>query len=178
MKSIKPDQLAAAFDVHADALALFARQWCATPEDVVQEAFIKLAGQPTAPDRVVAWLYRVVRNGAIAAGRSEQRRRRREARASDGRGWFAPTDDRIDAEDAAALLAELDPETRGIVVARVWGGLTFEEIGEAEGCSSTSAHRRYSAGLARLHERLERSWIRRHATPNPTSAGSSGDSPA
>ena len=168
MSRIGPDLLAEAFDAHADALGLYARQWCESPEDVVQEAFLQLARQRIAPDRVVPWLYRVVRNGAIAAGRRDSRRRRREARASGGEAWFAPTVEGIDAEEAAQVLAELDPETRGVIVARIWGGLTFEEIAQAEGCSVTTAHRRYRAGLGRLQERLERTWTRPDPTPRPT----------
>jgi DNA-directed RNA polymerase specialized sigma24 family protein len=33
----------------------------------VQEAFLKLVEQRSQPDRPLAWLYRVVRNGAISA---------------------------------------------------------------------------------------------------------------
>ena len=168
MSRIGPELLAKVFDAHADALALYARQWCESPEDVVQEGFLQLARQRTLPDRVVPWLYRVVRNGAIAAGRRDSRRRRREARASGAEAWFAPPDDRLDAEEAAKHLIELDPETRGVVVARIWGGLTFEEIAEAERCSLTTAHRRYRAGLERLHERLERTWTRLDPTAKPT----------
>ena len=168
MSVIGPDILGNLFDAHANTLALFARQWSDGPEDVVQEAFIKLARQRTMPDRVVPWLYRVVRNGAIAAARGDRRRRKREARASNGEAWFAPADDRLDAERATRLLGELDPETRGVVVARIWGGLTFEEIAEVQGCSLTTAHRRYRSGLERLHERLEPSWTSRDTTPKPT----------
>jgi DNA-directed RNA polymerase specialized sigma24 family protein len=67
MRQIGPEVLGRLFDEHAAALALFARQWCDTAEDVVQDAFVALARQVPAPDRPVAWLYRVVRNGAIAA---------------------------------------------------------------------------------------------------------------
>jgi DNA-directed RNA polymerase specialized sigma24 family protein len=63
-------------DNHAAALTQYARQWCLAPEDVVQEAFLKLAAQASMPAAVVPWLYRVVRNLAISAARSEQRRRR------------------------------------------------------------------------------------------------------
>ena len=69
-----PRQLAELIATHAAALVLFARQWCAAAEDVVQEAFIKLAAQRTAPDNPVGWLYRVVRNGALGANRSARRR--------------------------------------------------------------------------------------------------------
>ena len=39
-------------------------------------------------------------------------------------------------------------------MARLWGGLTLEEVARLQGCSTTTAHRRYRAGLARLQERL------------------------
>jgi RNA polymerase sigma-70 factor (ECF subfamily) len=163
MERIGPDILGGLFDEHASSLVLFARQWCDGPEDVVQDAFASLAGQKTMPDRVVPWLYRVVRNGAISASRQSRRRRRREERAAGveaapGEPWFAATDDRIDAELASRLLADLDDETREVIVGRLWGGLTFEEIARLQGCSLTTAHRRYQAGLARLQARLEPPW--------------------
>jgi len=71
-----PEQLGRLVDEHAAALVLYARQWCAAPEDVVQEAFVKLASQRREPDNLLGWLYRVVRNGALAAARAERRRRR------------------------------------------------------------------------------------------------------
>jgi RNA polymerase sigma-70 factor (ECF subfamily) len=168
MGRIGPDVIGRLFDEHAAALVLFARPWCDAPEDVVQDAFIALARQDPAPDRPGAWLYRVVRNGAIAAARRSRRRRRREQRAADrehtpAAAWLDATDDRIDAAHAARLLDELDAETRAIVIARVWGSLTFEEIARLQGCSLTTAHRRYQSGLARLHERLESPW-----NPTPT----------
>ena len=172
MGRIGPDILGGLFDEHAAALVLFARQWCDAPEDIVQDAFVALARQEEAPHRPVAWLFRVVHNGAIAAARQSRRRRRRERRASDpeaapGAPWFAATDDRIDAAQAARLLDELDAETREIVIARVWGGLTFEEVARLQSCSLTTAHRRYQAGLARLHARLESPWA--STTPNAKS---------
>ena len=164
MAAIEPERLGRLFDEHASALGLYARSWCDAPEDIVQEAFVELARQRVAPDRPEAWLYRVVRNRAISASRSFWRRRKRERNGASPEAWFAATDDRIDAQEAVRLLSELDAETRGVIVARIWGGLTFDEIARVEGCSLTTAHRRYSAGLALLHERIEPSWI----APNPT----------
>jgi RNA polymerase sigma-70 factor (ECF subfamily) len=66
---IGPDILARLFDEHAGALVLFARQWCDAPDDIFQDAFVALARQGTVPERVVPWLSRVVRNGAITAPR-------------------------------------------------------------------------------------------------------------
>ncbi len=82
MGAIGPDDLGRIFDEHAPALVLYARQWCDTPEDVVQDAFVKLARQRVAPDRIGPWLFRVVRNAAINARRNDRTRRKIEARRS------------------------------------------------------------------------------------------------
>ena len=127
MARIDPERLGRLFDDHAGSLVLFARQWCNAPDDIVQDAFMALARQSVVPERVVPWLYRVVRNGAIAAARQTGRRRRREARAANTEAvnsapWFAITDDHIDAARASQLLADLDGETarshRGTLVGR------------------------------------------------------------
>ena len=106
------------------------------------------------------WLYRVVRNAALAACRADARRLKREAAASVAEAWFRSADDRIDAQGAARLLAELPLDEREVVVARVWGGLTFEEIARLVGCSLPTAHRRYQAGLSELQRRLSGRWTR------------------
>jgi RNA polymerase sigma factor (sigma-70 family) len=160
MPRITPDELARLYREHAPALRLYVRQWPAGDEDLVQDAFIKLAQQSPAPEQVLPWLYAVVRNGALAAGRGEARRRRREDRVSGSEAWFAAADDRIDAQDATRLLAELPLEQREVVVARIWGGLTFNEVAQLADCSLPTAHRRYQAGLVALRERLTGSWTR------------------
>jgi RNA polymerase sigma factor (sigma-70 family) len=144
-------------DRHADALALYARQWCEVPEDVVQDAFVKLAAQRRPPDDPAAWLFRVVRNGAINAAVAARRRRRHEAAAAaEMPGWFAPEPGggAIDPESAEAELRALPIEQREVIVARLWGGLTFEQIAELAGCSSSTAHRLYQSGLTTLRGRL------------------------
>jgi RNA polymerase sigma factor (sigma-70 family) len=144
------------FDQHAAALVLYARQWCATPEDVVQEALLKLVAQNKPPDRPIAWLFRVVRNGAISAARSSKRRRYHEGVAATRTpAWFAPAEGAgIDGATATAALQTLPLEEREAIIAHLWGGLTFEQIGELTGTSSSTAHRSYMAGLAALRERL------------------------
>jgi RNA polymerase sigma-70 factor (ECF subfamily) len=75
---MSPRQLGDLIDLHGPALVLYARQCCSVPEDVVQDAFVRLIGQRHAPDDPVAWLYRVVRNGAFDSAKTERRRQRLE----------------------------------------------------------------------------------------------------
>ncbi len=150
---------------HAPALRLYARQWGESSEDLVHDAFVRLARQAPPPERVLPWLYRVVRNEARASYRSAARRRRREQRASTPELWFSTAEDHLDAREATRLLGELSLELREAIVARLWGGLTFEEIAELAGCSLATAHRRYQTGLAQLRERLEGRWMQTPTTP-------------
>jgi RNA polymerase sigma factor (sigma-70 family) len=153
------DVLGRLIDQHAAALELYARQWCDTPEDVVQEAFLKLTGQGAVPSHPAAWLFRVVRNGAINAAVATRRRRHHESAAAEKSAWFqrastAAHTDNLDPETAAAELHSLPLEQREVIVAHLWGGLTFEQIAEVSGLSSSTAHRLYASGLSTLRERL------------------------
>jgi RNA polymerase sigma-70 factor (ECF subfamily) len=152
---MSPAVLARLIDVHAAPLVLYARQWCDEPEDVVQEGFVKLACQGQAPQDAVAWLYRVVRNGALDAAKRARRRQRRESAAARPVRWFVEPDvDGLDAETAVAALQRLPPEQREIIVARHWGGLSFEQIAVVAGCSASTAFRRYTAGVEILRQYL------------------------
>jgi RNA polymerase sigma-70 factor (ECF subfamily) len=157
-----PEELGRLIDEHSAALVLYARQWCAAPEDVVQEAFIKLARQ-VAPPHVVPWLFKVVRNGAISARRSELRRVKHETTAAaQNRAWFVPAEGvGLDAAEAAAALRELPLDEREAIVAHLWGGLTFDEIGRLMSTSGATAHRRFTAGLESLRKRMS------EPCPNP-----------
>ncbi len=153
--AMSPTELTALFDAHAGPLVLYARQWCGVPDDVVQEAFLKLVRQRRPPHDAVAWLYRVVRNAALDAAKMARRRRRRESASSGAVRWFVESEvDGLDAETAIDALDRLVPENREIIVARHWGGLSFEQIGEVVGCSASTAFRRYTAGVEELREQL------------------------
>ena len=147
-------QLGRLIDDHAAALVLYARQWCAAPEDVVQDAFVALVQQPRLPEPVAPWLFRVVRNRAISAGRSERRRRRREAQAAPGSWFYSNVESGLEAAELRDALAALPPEQREVIVAHLWGGLTFEQVGELSGCSTSMAYRHYTAGVAALRDRM------------------------
>src|SRR5262245_37943521 len=112
-----PELLGRLLDTRAAALTLYARQWCAVPDDVVQEAFIRLGALRSTPDDPVAWLFRAVRNGAISASRSERRRKHHESAAASAE-WFLPAEGAaIDGAAATAAVEALPPEERETVVA-------------------------------------------------------------
>ena len=156
MSTIGLETLTQLVDQHGGPLTLYARQWCSTAEDVVQEALVRLMREPSPPGNVVGWLYRVVRNGAISASRSAGRRSRREAAVARWREpWFdASPGDGLDAATATAALEELPLDQREVIVARLWGGLSLEQLAELTGCSISTVHRRYESGLAALRTKL------------------------
>ena len=152
---MRAHDLASLVDKLGPALILYARQWCQAPEDVVQDAFVKLVAQREPPREVIPWLYRVVRNGALDAGKSARRRVRREQATAKPERWFVEQAiDGLDAETAVMALQGLPIEQREIVVARLWGGLNFEQIAEVAGCSVSTAFRRFSAGIDTLRKEL------------------------
>lgn len=165
-----PELLERLLAEHGAALELFAAQWTHAPDDCVQEAFLELVRQPSLPERVVPWLYRVVRNRAISLWRRAQRQRRHESAASRGEAWFAPSPEAsIDPGSITVALAALPDEQREVIVTRIWGGLTFEQIADVVGTSTSSAHRRYEAGLRALRIRLGLTWLtNRETTQRPT----------
>jgi RNA polymerase sigma-70 factor (ECF subfamily) len=161
---MSPHEFARLVDTHGPPLLMYARQWCHAPEDVVQDAFVKLMALRQPPREVVPWLYRVVRNAALDAGKTARRRQRREQAVARPERWFLePAVDGLDAVTAVAALQRLPMEQREVIVARIWGGLSFEQIAEVAGCSASSAFRRFSAGIDALRELLG------EPCPNPSS---------
>jgi len=51
-------------------------------------------------------------------------------------------------------LQSLPLEAREIVVARIWGKLSFQQIGKLIGASSSTAHRRYESALKQIRDSL------------------------
>lgn len=154
--AMTPRELGNWIDRLGPALVLYARQWCDSPEDVVQESFLKLMSQRQTPSDVPAWLHRVVRNAGLDVSKANRRRQRREAQVAPR--WFVEPDvDGLDADAAVAALELLPGEQREVIVARLWGGLTFDQIATNEGCSASSAYRRFEAGLESLRKILRES---------------------
>lgn len=143
-------------DEHGPALVLYAQQWCDIPEDVVQESLMKLMAERPVPDNVVGWMYRVVRNTAVSASRAVKARSRHEqAAASQRHPWFQNSHDGSDTEFITARLASLPLEQREPIVLRMWSGLSFQQIAELVGVSTSTAHRHYQQGIERLRSMCE-----------------------
>lgn len=140
----------------APSLVLYARQWCDCPEDVVQEAFLKFSRQKPPPENPRAWLFHVVRNEAISAVRSQKRRKTREtATARDEAVWFLRShENQLDADDATETLRALPDELRETVIAKLWGDMSFDEVGLLTNTSASTAYRRYAEALRIMRERL------------------------
>jgi RNA polymerase sigma factor (sigma-70 family) len=157
MAGISPEAIARLWAEHSAALVLYAQQWCDTPEDVVQQVFLLLVQQTTSPSNAVGWLYCVVRNRALDASRSSRRKSRREtAVAHRGEPWFETTvGEHHDAAAATEALKRLPADQREAIVARLWGGLSFDEIAQLTGSSASTVYRCYQRGLVALRERLK-----------------------
>ncbi len=163
---------------HLKPLVLFARQWDdVAAEDVVHDAFVRLAEfvrDSKPPDNAAPWLYRVVRNGAIDRLRKKrQRSKHAESYARNGADWFAPRernderlDHRLDGRMLTERLRELPLERREVIVAHLWGGLTFREIAELVGRPFSTVRRDFHKGLEA---------IRADLLPDNLNEGSSDD---
>ena len=144
-------------------LLLFARQWRHdSAEDIVQEAFIRLLNEEECSENVTPWLFTVVRNQSNNHLRNEKRRRNREISSAESKNrWFAQNEKSGDFDEKTEKLIEqlerLPFENREVIVAKIWGNLTFSQIAAMTGSSTSSVHRNYQAGLAILQKRLEKS---------------------
>lgn len=145
------------FRQYAPALALYARQWCRYPEDAVQEAMFDLLRASVAPRDPVAWLFHAVRCRAMNIARSEMRRARHQRNAArEKEEWFKSSPDAgIPAAEIQLLIGQLPQLEQEIVIARIWGELSFEQIAQLVDRSISAVHRRYLSALGQLGKSLE-----------------------
>ncbi len=137
------------------SLVLFARQWCSSPDDALQEALIELVKKDPVPRSPKAWLFRVVRNKAMNMARSERRRERYELASAGQDAWFdADTGSQMDAELTTQWLERLPDIQRQIVTARIWGELTFEQIAEVVDRPTATVFRLFREAIDSIRQRL------------------------
>ena len=153
---IDASTLAELWSSHADRLHLVARALGGSAEDVVQQAFVRLALENQLPENTFAWLVTVVRNEVYQENRKRSRRRRHEQAASER--WLMrqgeSSTDEIDAGEVTEELKRISSQQREIIVLHLWGGMTFEEIAQQLGLSRATAHRIYQRGIRELKHKL------------------------
>jgi RNA polymerase sigma-70 factor, ECF subfamily len=141
-------------------LMLYARQQTrceADAEDVLQMALVKTwkthQGPPDAS--VISLAYTNVRRCAIDLARSNQRRLNREDNAFREMGetssWFElPEDD--ESRSLQVALSKIPEKFREVLTLKIWGDLTFQQIGETLEISANTAASRYRYGLEALRK--------------------------
>lgn len=145
----------------APRLILFARQWVpchADAEDVFHTAFLRFWRQRDRVRDPVPFLYTCVRRTALNWLRERGRRQTHEQHSAPQPLFATDRDQLAEAETDEAIekaLARLTDEQREVIVMRVWGELTFPQIGEVLSISPSTADTRYRAGLKCLHLELD-----------------------
>jgi RNA polymerase sigma-70 factor, ECF subfamily len=144
------------YEKHGSALAAYL--CCcgldfASAEDMVQQVFVKLLNRRTpAPDSLVAYVYRSVRNASL----NLRRHRSSEVGLDGNEEWLVEAGgNREKALELDAALRSLPCEQRETVFLKVWGGLTLQEIATTLDISINTAASRYRYALEKLREKLQ-----------------------
>lgn len=146
---------------HGRRLLLCARQWTsslAEAEDILQDAFVRYwKNQRHLPGNPNALILTSVRRAAIDYGRSRTRRINRETQAyelEDKVTFLSP--ERARSHKTSKAVRSLPAEQREVVVMKIWGMLTFEEIARQLGVSQNTVASRYRYALAALRKTISR----------------------
>jgi len=146
---------------HARQFLFFARQQTrceADAEDVLQEALVETWNRT--PDHApppLPLVYATIRRRAIDLARSNERRTRRELHDDPARP--ALFEDETEMTGMRDLLESglkgLGDDQREVVILKVWGGLSFDEVGAALDISPNTAASRYRYGIEALRKTLK-----------------------
>ena len=150
------------YDRHGPALLLYARQVTgslAEAEDAMHDGFIRFWKHREHVEDALAYLYRAVRSAALDLRRGDSRRQQRELTLADQPrpGSTEPWQDVAKDESEQQLrdaMASLPEPQRELLVMKVWGGLTFDQIAHATGLPRSTAAARYQSGINALSEAM------------------------
>jgi len=137
-------------------------------EDVLQETFVALMKQNSAPEKPLHYCLRSFRNRALNYRRGFLRRIARELESS---RWF-DRDEEESPEERAAMkcLETLPKDQREVILLKIWHEYTFEEIGELLEISPNTAAGRYRYGLQKIKSCLQRESYERSESTGETIA--------
>ena len=151
-RTVTPERLAELLDRHWGPLVAWVGTCDGLAEDVVQQAFIALASQTVVPENPAAWLYKTSRHLAINTCKQHQRRLRRQTMAARCEQQPSTVWRSSQAAELVEKLNCLADAEREVVVAYIWGGLSFEEISCLVGTSRSTVWRHYQAALEHLRK--------------------------
>jgi RNA polymerase sigma-70 factor (ECF subfamily) len=145
-----PDEIQSLYRQHGPALLLYA---CSilrhrhAAEDALHQVFMKLLEQNTLPDEPKPYLFRAMHNAALNVLRNQD---------SEIEPWFeSPSTDPAMEVTLRNELLELPAEQQQVLVLHLWGGLSFEEIGNVLGIPANTAASRYRYALEKLRARMQ-----------------------
>lgn len=150
------------YDRHGPALLLFARQLTdslAEAEDAMHDGFIRFWKRKRQVDDALAYMYRCVRSAALDQRRGEGRRQQREFalsytdRPAAPQPWRDAVRDETDRQLRAAI-EQLPEAQREVLVMKIWGGLTFDQIANAAELPRSTAAARYASAIKTLRDLL------------------------
>jgi RNA polymerase sigma-70 factor (ECF subfamily) len=151
---ITPQALALLIESHGAVLQIWTRSRTHYWEDVVQEAFCRLAVQHPAPEHPPSWLFTVCKNLAEKSNVSHHRRIKRENLKAIPEAFESDPGKALEQTETLAAVETLKQPLKEILIARIWGGVSFEEIGKLMGFSTATAFRRYETALKQLRETM------------------------
>ena len=130
-------------------------------EDAVHEAFVRLCGMQQQPSgRLAAYVFATVRNAAVDCCRRAKRERKvtetlfADTSKTDGLAVHGTNDELT--ERLRREIDLLEESTREIIVMKIFGELTFDEIGSVLNTPAATVATRYRRTLMTLEERLRR----------------------
>jgi RNA polymerase sigma-70 factor (ECF subfamily) len=163
----RSDQVRLWYEQHGAALVAFACSILgdrSNAEDALQQVFFKLLkGKMEVPEPPKPYLYRAVRNAAISIMRRGGHEvfledQIREDGAEPGRkheGWFeAPAELGYWSTKLEKAIRELPAEQSEVLVMRIWGEMTFDEIAVVLEVPMNTVASRYRYALVKLRERI------------------------
>jgi RNA polymerase sigma-70 factor, ECF subfamily len=162
MEASEHDSWQSWFHLYGPKLLLCARQWTASladAEDVVQEAFIRfwrhqrhLQGDP------MALLVTSARRAAFDLARRDTRRAHREEHSAEPDRAAPLFEDSVEQQERRVAIEEalrrLPADQREVLVLKIWGELTFQQIAAELEIPANTAASRYRYALAALRQQM------------------------